>query len=403
MMDVSMSLFVIAFIISLGFFADLFFTKTKIPDVIWLIVFGMLIGPMFKIVDQEALFGIAPLFTTIAIAIILFESGRKMKFGELLQDATSAIVFMIANLVMAILLVALGMTLIFGMGFQKSLLLGVIVAGTSSPMIVTVVDRLGIGIKSKAMMSIESILNSPIVIVIGLVLMNNLSTSQSMIGLNISSDIIKSFIVSITCGLLIGIAWAKALDNLQKYAYHHMMTISVLFLTYILSQYLGGSGALASLTMGLTLGNIAAFSIVLRKKIIVLTKETKDFNAMIAFVIRTFFFVYLGAVAVLNDYHSIGIGLVLTALLLVARFVVVYPTAAILKLSKRELLIMGCMIPTGLSAAVLAVLPFAQYRIAGTESFVDIVFTIILATTIFATVSIATIERTYAKGSMNKG
>jgi len=213
MMDVSMSLFVIAFIISLGFFADLFFTKTKIPDVIWLIVFGMLIGPMFKIVDQEALFGIAPLFTTIAIAIILFESGRKMKFGELLQDATSAIVFMIANLVMAILLVALGMTLIFGMGFQKSLLLGVIVAGTSSPMIVTVVDRLGIGIKSKAMMSIESILNSPIVIVIGLVLMNNLSTSQSMIGLNISSDIIKSFIVSITCGLLIGIAWAKALDN----------------------------------------------------------------------------------------------------------------------------------------------------------------------------------------------
>jgi len=144
------------------------------------------------------------------------------------------------------------------------------------------------------------------------------------------------------------------------------------------------------------------FSKLFRKKIVVLTKETKDFNAMIAFVIRTFFFVFLGAVASLQDYRSIGIGLVLTLITLAARFVIVYPTAKIMKLERREMLTMGFMIPTGLSAAVLAVLPFTQYGIAGTESFVDIVFIVILATTILATVGVGIVEYVYNKDGVKK-
>ncbi|MBI4152267.1 cation:proton antiporter [Candidatus Woesearchaeota archaeon] len=396
MVDVSISLFTIAFIIALGFFADLFFKRSRIPDVIWLIFFGVIIGPIFKIVDRETLFGTAPLFTAIAIAIILFESGRKMRFKELLRDALSTTIFMLANLVMSTILVAVGAKFFFGLGWENALLLGVIVAGTSSAMIVTVVDRLGISLKVKTIMSVESVINSPFVIVVGLVLMDSLVSPQSIFSFStISSNIVKSFSVSIVSGLLIGIVWARLLNYLQKDTYHHMMTISVLFLTYVLAEYLGGSGALAALALGITLGNFSVFSKIFRKKIVVLTKETKDFNAMIAFVIRTFFFVFLGAVVSLQDYRSIVIGLVLTLIILAARFIIVYPTALIMKLERRELWTMGFMIPTGLSAAVLAILPFTQYGIAGTESFVDIVFTIILATTILATVGVGIVEYVY--------
>lgn len=404
MIDVAVSLFTVAVIIALGFFADIFFNKTKIPDVIWLLLFGILIGSVLKIVDQEELFGMAPLFTSIAIAIILFESGRKMKIMELFRESYSVTIFMLANLLMSTLLLALGGRFLFGLELEKAVLLGVIVAGTSSPMIVTIVDRLGIRAKVKTIMSVESVINSPFVIVVGLILMESLASPQSIISFsNISSDIAKNFAVSIVVGLIIGVVWARALSNLQIYKYHHLMTISVLFLVYVLSDYLGGSGAMAALVMGITVGNYAfIFSKIEKKKIVVLTKETKDFNAIIAFVIRTFFFVFIGAVASLDDYRSIAIGLALTVLLLAARFMVVYPTASILRLSMREMLTMGFMIPTGLSAAVLAVLPFAYYNISGTEHFVDIVFTIILATTIFATVSVGIVENIYNKRTRSK-
>ena len=124
-------------------------------------------------------------------------------------------------------------------------------------------------------------------------------------------------------------------------------------------------------------------------------EDGNDFNEIIAFMVRTFFFVFIGAVANLTDFRAIGLGLIITLFLLAARFMVVYPTTLLLKLSRREMLTMGFMIPTGLSAAVLAILPYAQYKIAGTENFVDVVFTIILATTIFATVSMGIVEYTY--------
>jgi len=396
MVDVAVSLFTIAFIIALGFFADIFFNKTRIPDVIWLLFFGIFIGSVLKIVNQESLFSIAPLFTAVAIAIILFESGRKMKFKELLKDAPSATLFMFLNLVMSTLLVALGGRFLLGMEFETALLLGVIVAGTSSPMIVTIVDRLGVKNKIKTIMSIESIINSPLVIVVGLVLMESIASPLSILSFrSISSNIVLSFAVSIMVGIIVGVAWAKVLVNLQKYKYHHLMTISILFFVYILSQYLGGSGAMAALVMGITLGNYSSFFKHTKKKVVVFTKETKDFNEIIAFMVRTFFFVFIGAVANLTDFRAIGLGLIITLFLLAARFMVVYPTTLLLKLSRREMLTMGFMIPTGLSAAVLAILPYAQYKIAGTENFVDVVFTIILATTIFATVSMGIVEYTY--------
>lgn len=398
MTDVLLSLSIVGFIIALGFFADLFFNKTRIQDVIWLIFFGIVVGPILGIVNQAGLFSIAPLFTAIAISIILFESGRKMRVVDLLRDAPGATLFMLINLVMSTLFVALGANILFQIEFGKALLLGVIVAGTSSPMIVTIVDRLGISQKVKTIMSVESVINSPFVIVVGLVLMENLVSSESALKLSIlSSDIAKSFAISILMGLVIGAIWARMLNNLEKYKYHHMMTIAVLFLTYVFSQFLGGSGAMASLMMGITIGNVTSFSKFLGRKTVGLTKETKDFNALIAFVIRTFFFVFLGAIVSFTDYKAIIIGLILTCLILVARFVVVYPTSMIIKLRKREMMTMGFMIPTGLSAAVLAVLPYTQYGITGTENFVDIVFTIIVATTIFATISVGLVEYVYNK------
>lgn len=72
----------VGIIILLGFLSDLIFTKTSIPDVIWLILIGLLIGPIFHFIsgisantpaaghtgrDQI----LSPVFATIVFTILI--------------------------------------------------------------------------------------------------------------------------------------------------------------------------------------------------------------------------------------------------------------------------------------------------------------------------------------------
>ena len=44
-LGINIILAAIASIIAIGFIADLFFQKTKIPDMLWLMIIGVLLGP----------------------------------------------------------------------------------------------------------------------------------------------------------------------------------------------------------------------------------------------------------------------------------------------------------------------------------------------------------------------
>ena len=73
---------IIAFVGILVFLAHLFtgiFSRTKIPDVLFLIIIGVCVGPVLGL-TSPALFGaVGPVFTIITLIIILFESGLTLK------------------------------------------------------------------------------------------------------------------------------------------------------------------------------------------------------------------------------------------------------------------------------------------------------------------------------------
>lgn len=80
---------VIAFIGLLIFAAHLFteiFSRKHIPDVLLLIIIGLLLGPVFELVRPEALGSVASVFTTITLVIILFQSGTELNLHTLLSQ-----------------------------------------------------------------------------------------------------------------------------------------------------------------------------------------------------------------------------------------------------------------------------------------------------------------------------
>ena len=141
-----------------------------------------------------------------------------------------------------------------------------------------------------------------------------------------------------------------------------MLTLAIVLLGYTASEYLGGSGALSSLLFGLVLGNERSIFKALKRERTgdaAVDGGLRRFESEIAFLIRTFFFVFLGLIAMISDPWFVLIGAIMSLMLLLARFGVV--TLATSKCELRdERPIMSVVLTRGLAAAVLATLPL-QY------------------------------------------
>ncbi len=73
---------VIVFVGALIFLAHLFagiFSRTKIPDVLLLFMIGLFLGPVLGIVTPADFGVVGPVFTTITLVFILFESGTELR------------------------------------------------------------------------------------------------------------------------------------------------------------------------------------------------------------------------------------------------------------------------------------------------------------------------------------
>jgi potassium/hydrogen antiporter len=180
-----------------------------------------------------------------------------------------------------------------------------------------------------------------------------------------------------------------------------MLTLGVVLLGYATSESLGGSGVLCVLLFGLILGNERQLFKFFRKNIDVnhdngkiqlsVSRGLKRFEAEIAFLISTFFFVFLGIISTVSSLTVLLSGIALSVIMLVTRYGAVWLTTAKSSLSKENSM-MTVILTRGLATAVLATLP-AQLGLSYADIFVDIALVVIVTTAIMATVGSMLISR----------
>ena len=62
------------------------FARTKIPDVLWLFIIGLLLGPIWGVVSPEKFGAVGPIFTIVTLIYILFESGIDQRLEPLINS-----------------------------------------------------------------------------------------------------------------------------------------------------------------------------------------------------------------------------------------------------------------------------------------------------------------------------
>jgi cell volume regulation protein A len=385
------SFLVAAVIIILGFLGEEFFKRTSIPDSILLLLFGVLLGPIFQLFAHEELLAITPYFAALALIIILFDGGLNMDIRAAIKNSPRALVLAITGWIINVLVTAFLCKYLLGWRLLNGLLLGSIVGGGSSIIVIALIRKLKVTEKIETVLSLESILTDVLCTVGAFTAINIILSGEVSLGTALGS-VGVAFGVGILVGLGFGVAWLVILEKLKGKPNAYMLTLAMLFLTFVVASNLGGNGALSALFFGLIIGNSRPIAKLLKFRTTVsIDSHVRDFHSQISFLIRSFFFVFTGLLFSLSSVTSLFFGLFLSLIFLGIRFVVVKMAAVKSELHEYETL-MTIMFPRGLAAAVLASLPLTS-GVPDSQFFPEIAFIVIITTIVITTVGVAVVKK----------
>lgn len=144
---------------------------------------------------------------------------------------------------------------------------------------------------------------------------------------------------------------------------------------------LGFSGAIAALTLGISLTNFEKFGLhriqQLDRKIEPLTAIDITFYQESVFLLKTYFFVYLGISIHFGEAQLAYVALAMVLLVFSMRLVLTRFALRSETFCLRDAAITSMMAPKGLAAAVLAALPL-QYGVIGGEVIRDTTYMAVL-------------------------
>lgn len=392
------------FLGALVFAAHLFsmiFSKKKIPDVLLLMIIGIIIGPILKLVKPDFMGSAGAIFTSITLIVILFEGGIDISINDLKKSWKSTIRLSINSVILSILLVSL-FGLIFQLSIINSLILGVILSGTSSAVVIPLTQHLKLGKETKTVLVLESAITDIICFVLALALMESERAGGGLNFGKITGGVASSFIMATIFGVIGGILWSSLLHKVRNFKNSIFLTPAYAFVIYGIVEYLGFSGAIAALTLGITMANIQHFNFPFLEKYqrdrnLNLTQTEKSFISEIVFVLKTFFFVYIGISIPFNNIIALSAGLIITIILMIMRLFVSKYTAPS-SANGFDKSVIALMIPKGLAAAVLASIP-EQMGLPQGDIIKSIVFSTVLFSILACSIMIFVIEK-YPKANI---
>src|SRR3989338_5936869 len=388
MADVLFSISIIGAIILVGFLGNVLFKKTSVPSTLWLIIFGMVLSFLGLAGTAEAI-DFAGLVGAIAIIAILSDGGMSLNLKEVLAHGHPGWLLLMMGLVSSMFssIVVLGL---FGFPLEIGLLVGLIIAGTSSSVVIPIMVSLRVSDRIKSILSIESIADT-FSILFALLLMEFLSGEMELLPGTLLQAISSELISAIFIGGLLGFALASLIVRLRKHEFFYSALLGALLLLYVFAETFGANGALAIFSAGLIIGNahVIQKAIFPRGHFEKMDRDVGRTHSLIAFLIRVFFFVFLGMLVGLPDTRFLLIGFIVVTVVLLVRIAYIHflSKAGMVEFSLMEKRLASIIIPRGLSAAVLSTFAYS-FNLPFAGEVVQIVFSIILFSIVFTTAGV---------------
>jgi len=359
-------------LLALAFFANRLSRRTRVPDILILMLTGVVVGPIAGWLRA----GEFPVFTqylgTFALILILFEAGTEIRLREELRHFPAGLLFASLSFGASFAAVACVGRWLIGLNGQKALLFGGVLACVSGTIVIPVLQQFGITGRVGVVLVLEAALGD-VLAVITVGSLTDIAEGDPLLG-GLVRGVLTRTSMSVLAAVVAGLLWSRARPRFAADRFGSVLQVGAVLLVFALTRIVGGSGLLGVLAFGLTLANTGR-----AKTEVAETGGALLFHSDLSFLVRSFFFVLLGASVELIGREYIVATLATLGCLALARVGSVYAlglaTGSVGR-AERELLM--CLMPRGLVNAVLAI------QVAGRASGMDFLpamsFTVVLVT-----------------------
>ncbi|HEY8682708.1 MAG TPA: sodium:proton antiporter [Rhodanobacter sp.] len=367
----------LAGMLTIGFLAQWLAWRVKLPAILFLLLAGIVLGPVSGVLDPDKLLG--PLLfpmVSLAVALILFEGSLTLRFHELPGIGHAVRGLVSYGAVTALLLLALAAHIVAGLSWSIALLFGALACVTGPTVIAPMLRTLRPNARIANTLRWEGIVIDPLGALFAVLIFEAIVSRQE-------GHTIGIFIATIACGAVTGALSAFLTGFLLRrqlipeYLQNYAVLAAVLLAFSVSNALTHESGLLAVTIMGIALGNMRGVHI----------DDIMDFKESLTTVLVSLLFILLAARLQWPLPHGmLGAGI---ALFVIAQLVVRPISVALASigsgLSWRERALIGWVAPRGIVAAsvsALFALRLDALGVAGAGALVPLVFTLIIGTVI---------------------
>ena len=358
----------------------------RLPAILFLLIVGILVGPVFNILDPDALFGklLFPI-VSLSVAVILFEGSLTLKFEDIRGHGKTVSNLITIGALITWLIIAYSTHYLIGFPFELAFLFGAVVIVTGPTVIIPMLKTVRPNAKIANVLRWEGIVIDPLGALLAVLVFNFIISGQqhysvSTIAITFGKIIFIGFSIGFISGWLLGQLLRKQL--VPQYLRNVLTLISVCAI-YVLSDTIEHeSGLLAVTIMGMTMANMKDMDI----------DDVLAFKESLSLLLISGLFIILAARIEFYQFIQLGwpaLG-ILAITMLVARPVSVFISAIGSDLSFNEKLLISWIGPRGIVAAAVSALFALRLENAGFAEaglIVPLTFSIIIGTVVIQSAS----------------
>jgi NhaP-type Na+/H+ or K+/H+ antiporter len=358
-MEIAIITFSIGALIFLAQFFTQIFKRFQIPDVLFLVGIGLVLGPITGLIDVSDFGILGELFATLTLLIILFEAGLGIKLRGLFSTAPKAITLMLLTLASTIAVVLPIGIFFLDIPFTEVLLAGVLLGGVSAGIAVPLLKNLPVGDQTKSLITFETNLND--VVTVGIVFaILDFVNDGFFDAWAFSTSLGAGIIIALLIGSIGAFVWSRIILKVREIQNNVFMTPALVLMVFGISEMVGASGIFAAFAFGITLGNLQfinfhKISPLLYFEEFRLTKWEKRAFSDFVFIFKTYFFVFIGLSIGIEDSFILAVA-ALTIFVLYGMRLLAVEVAVGHYLPSFDRQVLHRLIPKGLVGAALITL-----------------------------------------------
>ena len=314
-----------------GLVARLLATLLRIPEIVFLLALGALLGPSaLEVIDIPLDSLGAQLVFTLGVSSILFYGGLNLSLDVLRKVWPSLGMLAVLGVLITALVTGSAAALVFGLPFEQGLLIGAVLSPTDPAILIPLF--IGSKLRAKVAQTVvaESAFNDPTGAVLALALAGSLLSGKTSLT-GPASDFVQQLALSTAGGVVAGVVLSAAISSRRTGIWRESSAIAVLAvvaMSYVSLDFAGGSGYLGAFLAGLIVGNMKLLGLAMHDEH---KRDLEIASRSLADIVTIFVFVLVGANI---PFAKLG-----------EEFLPALAVVAVLLLVARPLAVAACMLP----------------------------------------------------------